>query len=93
VDEGEWLAGRFEHHRSKLRAVALRMLGSASEADDAVQEAWLRLSRSDVSDVQHLGRWLTTVVGRICLDMLLIVLGSVTATVRGRLRKAWFGPY
>jgi RNA polymerase sigma factor (sigma-70 family) len=70
VDEGEWLAGRFEHHRSKLRGVALRMLGSAGEADDAVQEAWLRLSRSDVSDVQDLGRWLTTVVGRICLDML-----------------------
>jgi RNA polymerase sigma-70 factor (ECF subfamily) len=70
VDERDWLAERFEHHRSRLRAVALRMLGSASEADDAVQEAWLRLSRSDVSGVQDLGRWLTTVVGRVCLDLL-----------------------
>jgi RNA polymerase sigma factor (sigma-70 family) len=70
VDEREWLAGRFEHHRAQLRAVALQMLGSAGEADDAVQEAWLRLSRSDVSGVQNLGRWLTTVVARVCLDML-----------------------
>ena len=70
MDERDWLAERFEQHRSRLRAVALRMLGSASEADDAVQEAWLRLSRSDVSGVQDLGRWLTTVVGRVCLDLL-----------------------
>lgn len=70
MDESEWLAERFEHHRTRLRGVALRMLGSAGEADDAVQEAWLRLSRSDVSDVQDLGRWLTTVVGRVCLDLL-----------------------
>lgn len=70
MDERDWLAERFEHHRSRLRAVAWRMLGSASEADDAVQEAWLRLSRSDVSGVQDLGRWLTTVVGRVCLDLL-----------------------
>lgn len=70
MDERDWLAERFEQHRFRLRAVALRMLGSASEADDAVQEAWLRLSRSDVSGVQDLGRWLTTVVGRVCLDLL-----------------------
>jgi RNA polymerase sigma factor (sigma-70 family) len=70
VDERDWLAERFEQHRARLRAVALRMLGSASEADDAVQEAWLRLSRSDVNGVQDLGRWLTTVVGRVCLDLL-----------------------
>jgi RNA polymerase sigma-70 factor (ECF subfamily) len=60
----------FERHRTHLRAVAYRMLGSVSEADDAVQEAWLRLNRSDTSAVSNLGAWLTTVVGRVCLDML-----------------------
>jgi len=70
MDENEFLAGRFEEHRAHLRAVAYRMLGSLSEADDAVQEAWLRLSRSDTSDVANLGAWLTTVVGRVSLDML-----------------------
>jgi RNA polymerase sigma factor (sigma-70 family) len=70
VDEGEWLAERFEQHRAHLRAVAYRMLGSLSDADDAVQEAWLRLSRSGASGVQNLAGWLTTVVGRVCLDML-----------------------
>jgi RNA polymerase sigma-70 factor, ECF subfamily len=70
VDRGDWLTDGFEAHRAHLRAVAYRMLGSTSEADDAVQEAWLRLSRSDVGRVQNLGGWLTTVVGRICLDML-----------------------
>jgi RNA polymerase sigma factor (sigma-70 family) len=70
MDEHEWLAQRFEEHRTHLSAVAYRMLGSPSEADDAVQEAWLRLSRSDTSDVENLGGWLTTVVGRVCLDML-----------------------
>ena len=64
------LAGQFETNRSRLRAVAYRMLGSRSEADDAVQEAWLRLSRTDAADVANLGGWLTTVVARICLDML-----------------------
>ena len=64
------LADRFEQHRPRLRAVAYRMLGSLSEADDAVQEAWLRLSRSDASEVENLGAWLTTVVGRISLNML-----------------------
>jgi RNA polymerase sigma-70 factor (ECF subfamily) len=66
----EDLARSFESHRGRLRAVAYRMLGSLSEADDAVQETWLRLSRSDTSEVNNPGAWLTTVVGRICLDML-----------------------
>ena len=70
MDEHEWLAGRFEEHRTHLRAVAYRMLGSVSEADDAVQETWLRLSRSDTSEVENLGGWLTTVLARVCLDML-----------------------
>ncbi|HZD68590.1 MAG TPA: RNA polymerase sigma factor SigJ [Actinomycetes bacterium] len=70
MDERDWLADRFEEHRTNLRAVAYRMLGSLAEADDAVQEAWLRLSRADTSGVQNLGGWLTTVVGRVCLDML-----------------------
>jgi RNA polymerase sigma-70 factor (ECF subfamily) len=70
MDEHKWLAQRFEAHRTHLRAVAYRMLGSLSEADDALQEAWLRLSRSDTSGVENLGGWLTTVVGRVCLDML-----------------------
>jgi RNA polymerase sigma factor (sigma-70 family) len=68
--EHEWLAERFEENRTHLRAVAYRMLGSLSEADDAVQEGWLRLSRSDISGVENLGGWLTTVVARVCLDML-----------------------
>ncbi len=66
----EWLASRFEAHRGHLRGVAYRMLGSTSEADDAVQEAWLRLSRGGGDGVENLGGWLTTVVGRIALDML-----------------------
>jgi RNA polymerase sigma-70 factor (ECF subfamily) len=70
MDEREWLAERFEEHRTHLRAVAYRMLGSVSEADDAVQEAWLRLSRSDTSGVENLGGWLTTVVARVSLNML-----------------------
>jgi RNA polymerase sigma factor (sigma-70 family) len=70
MDEGDWLARRFETHRGHLRAVAYRMLGSSSEADDAVQEAWLRLSRSDPGAVENLGGWLTTVVARVCLNML-----------------------
>jgi len=70
VADQELLAQRFEEQRGHLRAVAYRMLGSLAEADDAVQEAWLRLSRSDTSDVVNLAAWLTTVTGRICLDML-----------------------
>lgn len=70
MDEQAALAERFEEHRGQLRAVAFRMLGSPSEADDAVQEAWLRLSRTDLTGIDHLGGWLRTVVSRLCLDML-----------------------
>ncbi|HEU5472612.1 MAG TPA: sigma-70 family RNA polymerase sigma factor [Actinophytocola sp.] len=70
MDESQWLADRFEENRAHLRAVAYRMLGSAAEAEDAVQDAWLRLRRSDTSEVNNLGGWLTTVVARICLNML-----------------------
>ncbi|MEV6208406.1 RNA polymerase sigma factor SigJ [Kitasatospora sp. NPDC051914] len=70
MDGNDRLAEQFEGHRSHLRAVAYRMLGSLGEAEDAVQEAWLRLSRTDTATVENLGGWLTTVVGRVCLDML-----------------------
>ena len=70
MNEHEWLAQRFEAHRSHLRAVAYRMLGSLSEADDAVQKTWLRLNRSETSGVENLDGWLTTVVSRVSLDML-----------------------
>src|SRR5690242_12140498 len=70
MDTHDWLAERFETHRAHLRAVAYRILGSPADAEDAVQEAWLRLSRSDTSEIENLGGWLTTVVARICLDML-----------------------
>jgi RNA polymerase sigma factor (sigma-70 family) len=66
----DWLAEQFEQHRAHLRAVAYRMLGSASDAEDAVQEGWIRLGRTDVSGVENLRAWLTTVVARVCLDML-----------------------
>ncbi|HEX6425226.1 MAG TPA: sigma-70 family RNA polymerase sigma factor [Acidimicrobiales bacterium] len=79
MDERERLAARFEEHRGRLRAVAYRMLGSAREADDAVQETWLRLTRADVDRIENLGGWLTTVVGRACLTML---------RARGRRREA-----
>ncbi|HTT22679.1 MAG TPA: sigma factor [Candidatus Sulfotelmatobacter sp.] len=68
--EHQWLAEKFEDNRGHLRAIAYRMLGSANEADDAVQEAWLRLSHSDTDAIENLGGWLTTVVSRVCLDML-----------------------
>jgi RNA polymerase sigma factor (sigma-70 family) len=70
MNDGEFLAQQFEEHRTHLRAVAYRMLGSVSEAEDAVQESWLRLDRSDTSDVDNMGGWLTTVVARLCLDKL-----------------------
>jgi RNA polymerase sigma factor (sigma-70 family) len=70
MDETEWLAGRFEQHRPRLRAVAYRMLGSLAEADDAVQDAWLRLSQSKAEQIDNLSGWLTTVVARECLQML-----------------------
>jgi RNA polymerase sigma factor (sigma-70 family) len=70
MNEKDWLAQRLEENRRHLRAVAYRMLGSLGEADDAVQETWLRLSRSDATSIENLGGWLTTVTGRVCLDML-----------------------
>jgi RNA polymerase sigma factor (sigma-70 family) len=70
MEERDWLVERFEEHRPRLRAVAYRMLGSLSEADDAVQEAWLRVSRANADEVVNLGPWLTTVVGRVSLNML-----------------------
>src|SRR5438128_2608683 len=70
MTETDWLAQRFEEHRPHLRAVAYRMLGSLTEADDAVQETWFRLSRTDTSDVENLVGWLTTVVSRVCLNIL-----------------------
>jgi RNA polymerase sigma-70 factor (ECF subfamily) len=70
MDESEWLADRFEESRSRLQAVAYRLLGSLSEAEDAIQESWLRLSRADTSDVRDLDAWLTTVVARVCLNVL-----------------------
>src|SRR3989454_1435588 len=70
MDGIEWTAERFEEHRTHLRAVAYRMLGCLGAADDAVQEAWLRLSRADTNGIENLGGWLTTVVARVCLNML-----------------------
>jgi RNA polymerase sigma-70 factor (ECF subfamily) len=70
VDDGQWLTERFQQHRAHLRAVAYRMLGSVSEADDAVQEAWLRIRAQDPASVENMQAWLTTVVGRVCLNML-----------------------
>jgi RNA polymerase sigma factor (sigma-70 family) len=70
MDEQDWLAARFDEHRGRLVAVAYRVLGSLAEADDAVQETWLRLSRSDASAIENLGGWLTTVVSRVCLNVL-----------------------
>jgi RNA polymerase sigma factor (sigma-70 family) len=70
MSDGEWLAEEFEAHRGHLQSVAYRMLGSRNEADDAVQESWIRLSRAGADDIENLGGWLTTVVARVCLDML-----------------------
>jgi RNA polymerase sigma factor (sigma-70 family) len=70
MNENAWLAERFEEHRAHLRAVAYRMLGSLTDADDAVQDAWLRLSRSRAGEIENLGGWLTTTVARVCLNML-----------------------
>jgi RNA polymerase sigma factor (sigma-70 family) len=70
MDELEWLTARFEHHRSHLRGVAYRMLGSVGEADDALQEAWLRIRDQDPASVENMEAWLTTVVGRVCLNLL-----------------------
>jgi len=70
MSETDWLAARFEEHRGRLVAIAQRMLGSAGEADDAVQEVWIRLNRSDAEAIEHLGGWLTTVLSRVCLNLL-----------------------
>jgi hypothetical protein len=70
MDENDWLAEEFEMHRGRMKTVASRMLGSSTEADDAVQEAWLRFNRSDTGSIENLGAWLTTVVSRVCLNML-----------------------
>src|SRR5271156_1573551 len=70
MDQQEWLAQQFEQQRPHLRAVAYRMLGSLTEADDAVQDAWVRASRAGASEVENLGGWLTTIVSRVCLNML-----------------------
>src|SRR5438105_3701227 len=70
MNDQQWLADRFEEHRPRLQAVAYRMLGSLSEADDAVQDAWLRVSRNDTSEVENFGAWLTTIVARVSLNML-----------------------
>jgi DNA-directed RNA polymerase specialized sigma24 family protein len=75
MDEQDMLARRFEAHRARLRGVAYRPLGSASEADDAVQETWLRLSRSDSGNIENLGGWLTTAVARVCLDYAAVAPG------------------
>jgi RNA polymerase sigma factor (sigma-70 family) len=70
MTELDWLAGRFEENRTHLRAVAYRMLGTAAEAEDAVQEAWLRVSQADAGDVENMGGWLTTITARVCLNLL-----------------------
>jgi RNA polymerase sigma-70 factor (ECF subfamily) len=70
MSDNDWLAARFEDHRGRLTAIAQRMLGSAGDADDAVQEVWIRLSRSDAQAIEHLGSWLTTVLSRVCLNVL-----------------------
>ncbi len=86
MDERDLLAEGFEGHRTRLKAVACRMLGSPSEADAAVQEAWLRLGRSDTGGVENLGGWLTTVVSRVCLDML---CSRAPRGARNPLRSPW----
>src|SRR5271170_2668379 len=70
MDENDWLVERFEEQRARLRAVAFRMLGSLAEADDAVQDTWVRVSRARADDVENLGGWLTTIIARVCLNML-----------------------
>src|SRR3954451_10196373 len=86
MDHDEWLAERFQEQRTQLRAVAYRMLGSLNEADDAVQEARLRLSRSDISGVENLGGWLRTVVVRVALNML-IYRGPTQRIAHGRCER------
>jgi RNA polymerase sigma-70 factor, ECF subfamily len=80
VDESDWRTRRFEENRGHLREVAYRMLGSLSEAEDAVQEAWLRFSRADTSVVDNLGGWLTTAVARVCLDIVILSLAHLPSS-------------
>src|SRR6185437_7660971 len=70
MDTDDWLAAEFEAHRARLRAVSYRMLGSQAEADDALEEAWVRISRAGAGDVENLGGWFTTIVARVCLNLL-----------------------
>jgi RNA polymerase sigma factor (sigma-70 family) len=84
MNDQQLLAERFEAHRGRLRAVAYRMLGSVAEADDAVQEAWLRISRTDASDVENMAGWLTTVVARVCLNMLRARTSRHEESLQGR---------
>jgi RNA polymerase sigma factor (sigma-70 family) len=90
--ESDWLAERFEEHRSHLRAVAYRMLGSMSEADDAVQDAWLRFSQADTSRVENLGGWLTTIVARVCLNLLRTRRQRGEQSLEGRLPEPIISP-
>src|SRR5206468_410664 len=88
MDQGDWLAERFEEHRARLRAVAYRMLGSLSEADDAVQDAWLRLARADSGAIDDIGAWLTTVVARVCLDEIAPLMDRTPAATRQLVSRA-----
>jgi RNA polymerase sigma factor (sigma-70 family) len=90
--ESDWLAERFEEHRSHLRAIAYRMLGSISEADDAVQDAWLRFSQADTSRVENLGGWLTTIVARVCLNLLRTRRQRGEQSLEGRLPEPIISP-
>src|ERR671930_1240876 len=92
MSDSSWLAEQFEEQRPHLRAIAYRMLGSVSESDDAVQEAWLRLSRSDADAIENLGGWLTTVVGRVSLDMLRSRRSRREEPAGGRVPEPVIGP-
>ena len=92
MDDQQWLAQRFEQHRGRLRAVAYRMLGSLSAAEDAVQETWLRLTRADASQVENLGGWLTTIVARVSLNMLRARQGRLEETLGPRVPEPVIDP-
>ena len=92
MDENDWLAERFEEQRTHLRAVAYRMLGSLTEADDAVQDAWVRVSRAEASGVENLGGWLTTIVARVCLNMLRSRNGPARGVVGGTCPRSGHQP-
>jgi RNA polymerase sigma-70 factor (ECF subfamily) len=92
MDENAWMADRFEEHRAQLRAVAYRMLGSLADADDAVQDTWLRLSRAGADDVDNLGGWLTTVTARVCLNMLRSRNVRREESLDAHVPDPWIGP-